>query len=148
MSRNLAAAVTQGLRRQVARHRRPKAAAITLAVAALLATGATVFATPASAAGARLGCPYGAVCVYPQNTVKNPLPFYSYGAHNLKNQFGFHRVLNNQYGGAGYKLCTGYGGRGSCSAGSPAANGQEYNLTPINSIVLTRPPAPCGWCPA
>jgi hypothetical protein len=130
--------------------RTKKATAITCAIA-LLAGSASMVATPASAAGPSLyGCPYGAVCIYPQNKGLNgghPEAggvYFSYGAHNLRNQFGNHTIVNNQYGGARYVLCTGYGGSGSCTKSVPPGRA-EYNLTPINSIVLTRfcPPTHC-----
>ena len=54
--------------------------------------------------GTYQGCPSGAVCVYPQDAGwNNGHPSdsdYSYGAHNLVNQFGTHRIFNNQTGGA------------------------------------------------
>ncbi len=38
--------------------------------------------------------------------------YWSYGAHNLSNQYGDHYVFDNQYGGASMSLCTGYNGVG------------------------------------
>ena len=143
------AVVTRGFRRHVS-------AATALAVAALLTAGASVATTSASAAtGPSLyGCPYGAVCIYPQDKGLNgnrPQAggvYFAYGAHNLRNQFGTHAIVNNQYGGAGYRLCPGYNGGGSCASGSTARGTASYNLTPINSIVLTRPrPCPPNHCP-
>jgi hypothetical protein len=56
------------------------------------------------------------------------------------NRFGYHVVLNNQYGGAGAtaQLCTGYGGV-NCVVTIQMNYNANYNLTPINSIVLNRP---------
>lgn len=98
----------------------------------------------AQAGGTYAGCPYGAVCVYPDASFNhNPsLVFWSYGAHNLSNQIGMHRVFNNQYGGAHAWLCRNYNGV-NCT---PFPNGYpieqytyvDYDLTPINSILLTR----------
>ncbi|MET9296604.1 hypothetical protein [Streptomyces sp. NPDC003077] len=85
-------------------------------------------------------CPYGAVCIYPQNQDPAVSPshvFYSYGAHNLSNQYGRHWVLNNQYGGAYAHLCTGYNGAG-CNYDIAPQNGVYADLTPINSITLTQ----------
>lgn len=123
-----------------------------LTAATIVAAGALA-AGPASASGAVHGCPYGAVCVYPQNAGWNgnspSLEYWSYGAHNLSNQVGNHVVLNNQYptGGSGWTeagLDTGYNGTGSETmvlAPYDKAPGQgeswaTVNLTPINSIVL------------
>lgn len=114
-----------------------------VATATLLCGGAAVMATTASAAGTVEGCPFGDVCVYPQNAGWNgghpSLTFYTYGAHNLSNQLGSHYVFNNQSGAAVARLCTGYNGVGCGTEGHP---GQviNANLTPINSIVLQANP--------
>jgi hypothetical protein len=128
-----------------------KVAAVTSAAFALLAGGASVVATPAGAAGPSvLGCPYGAVCVYPQGTGYNgghPEAggvYFSYGAHDLHNQFGRHAIVNNQYNGAGFRLCTAYGGGGTCTVG---ISKHTYDLGPIYSIVLTRGCVPPNRCP-
>ncbi len=111
------------------------AAALTFAAATIT----TVGATGAQAAGTYEGCPYGAVCIYPQNTGWNggsPSYFYySYGAHNLSNQLGTHRVFNNQSGGATARTCTGYNGTG-CQGYLQAFTYIDKDLTPINSITL------------
>lgn len=57
------------------------------------------------------------------------------GAHNLSNQYGVHRVFNNQYGGWYATLNKGYNGA------NPVFRINEYyytdyNLTPINSVSL------------
>ncbi|AYV31608.1 hypothetical protein HET69_10855 [Streptomyces sp. CJ_13] len=114
------------------------AAAFVTATAAVFALSGTAGAQPADVWA---GCPDGAVCIYPQDqnpAVKPSNIYYSYGAHNLSNQFGRHWVLNNQYGGASASLCTGSGGRG---CGNPIAQGTGVyaDLTPINSITLNRP---------
>ncbi len=115
---------------------------------AALATAATAVVAMCGAAQARPaegdwnGCPYGAVCIWGQdrNPYLDPHPtnvYWSYGAHNLSNQYGDHYVFNNQYGGAGMSLCTGYNGVG-CHV---ALEGQEigsFNLTPYNSLTLNR----------
>lgn len=125
------------------------------AAVALLSAGAV---TPALAAGAYHGCPYGAVCVYPDNSYNGDRPaliFESYGPHNLQNQFGEKRVVNNQYGGATAWFCSGYDGKGSPvlpwlsgtkESGSMTSEFSGINFTPINSVVLGRAgqPARCG----
>lgn len=114
------------------------AAAFATATAAVLALGGTAGAHPADAWA---GCPDGAVCIYPQDqnpAVKPSQIYYSYGAHNLSNQFGNHWVLNNQTGGASASLC--YGSNGA-NCGNPiaAGTGVYADLGPINSITLNRP---------
>lgn len=98
-------------------------------------------AGPASAAGSYYGCPYGAVCIYntsdPRSGIERGGIYWSYGAHNLSNQFGYHYVVNNQYGGAWVETCTGYNGTGNGETIIFAAPyGDSLYLTPINSIVL------------
>lgn len=133
-------------------------ATATFAAVALLAGGASVAATPASAAGSSLyGCPYGAVCVYPQNKGLNGNHpeldgvFYTYGPHNLHEQYGYHTIVNNQYPDAylqrpGFELCI-YRDGGRCG---PKYTGVGYYpkfyLSPINSIVLTPPYCPPSRC--
>ncbi|MEU2396130.1 hypothetical protein [Streptomyces sp. NPDC007369] len=114
------------------------AAAFATAAAAVLALGGAADARPADEWA---GCPYGSVCIYPENqnpAVKPTHVFTRYGAHNLSNQFGNHWVLNNQYGGATARLCTGFNGVG-CGAPIGEGRGVYANLTPINSITLNRP---------
>ncbi|MEU6849824.1 hypothetical protein ABZ901_07835 [Actinacidiphila alni] len=117
------------------------AAALAIATAALAAVGTgSAHANDQTA----YGCPGGAVCIYAQNadyTKGHPTDiFYSYGAHNLSGELGYHTVLNNQYGGAGAtaQLCWSYNG-GDCRI-TLAMNDHLYlDLTPVNSIVLNRP---------
>jgi hypothetical protein len=87
-------------------------------------------------------CPDGAVCIYaagaePAHSDPTHI-FKRYGAHNLRNQFGRHWVLNNQYGGATANLCRGYNGT-NCDRPIAAKTGVNANLTPINSVRLNRP---------
>ncbi|MER7640514.1 MULTISPECIES: hypothetical protein [unclassified Streptomyces] len=89
------------------------------------------------------GCPSGAVCIYGEGVVPkdNPHPtdvYYSYGAHNLSNQFGQHWILNNQTGGATASLCNGSNGT-NCTDTIAQDTGLLRNFTPINSITLNRP---------
>jgi hypothetical protein len=121
----------------------------TLAASALLV--APLVLTPVSAHAApdpgdkegtheRRGCPSGAVCVYPNagwNGDRPSLVFWSYGAHNLSNQTGTKRILNNQVDGAGARTCTGFDGKG-CQGVLKPPTFIDVNLTPINSIVLER----------
>jgi hypothetical protein len=117
------------------------AAALALVTAAVAAAGT---GTAHASDKPVYGCPGGAVCIYPEGAaMETSTPtdiFYSYGAHNLSNQYGYHVVLNNQYGGAGAtaRLCTGYNGV-NCVATIQMNYHVNYNLTPINSIVLDRP---------
>jgi hypothetical protein len=108
-----------------------------VALAAALITPALVAPT-ASAAGTVHGCPYGAVCIYPQNAGWNrdrpALVYWAYGPHNLSNVYGVHRVLNNQYGGARVEACFGYNGTGGGTF--LLGTSIDYNLTPVNSVVL------------
>ena len=113
------------------------AAALMLAASAM----ATVGATSAQAAGLDrdFGCPKGAVCIYPGTSFNGGHPsdvFFSYGAHNLRNQFGNHYVFNNQVGGATVFLCTGFNGTGRCQGEVKNGDTKIRNLTPINSIRL------------
>lgn len=122
-----------------------KALARWAAAAALLLAALVGVAAPAQAATIH-GCPYGDVCVYPQNAGWNgdrpSLEFVTYGPHNLSNQLGNHYVLNNQYNAWGI-LCYGYNGanqwKGLWTYASDPRQGQSwgnFNLTPINSIDL------------
>jgi len=115
------------------------------AVSAVAVAGSlmAVSAGPASASANAdyYGCPYGAVCIYngadPNSGIESGGVYWAYGPHNLSNQFGYHYVVNNQYGGAWVELCTGYNGTGrgeSIIFGSPYGNSED--LGPINSIVL------------
>ncbi|REK90341.1 hypothetical protein DY245_11065 [Streptomyces inhibens] len=121
-----------------------RAGLVATAVAALVVPAGVVVGTAgtaAAAAGTYEGCPYGAVCIYPQNAGWNgghpSLVYYSYGAHNLSNQFGTHRIFNNQSGGATVRVCTGYNGTG-CGGTTPPWTYYDRDFTPINSILLER----------
>ncbi|MFE5049287.1 hypothetical protein ACFRAI_23575 [Streptomyces sp. NPDC056637] len=115
------------------------AALVTAAVAVVAMSGA-VQAKPAD--GDWQGCPYGAVCIYGQNV--NPwagphptVVYWSYGAHNLSGQYGSHWFVNNQYGGAGVSLCTGYDGA-MCHRFLDAQYAESVDPTSYNSITLNR----------
>ncbi|MFE9560447.1 hypothetical protein ACFYM0_05000 [Streptomyces sp. NPDC006487] len=116
------------------------AAAFTTAAAAVVALSGAAGASGAQPSDTWAGCPDGAVCIYPQNQNPAVSPshvFYSYGAHNLSNQYGNHWVLNNQYGGATARLCAGSNG---VNCGNPIVQGTGVyaDLGPINSITLNR----------
>jgi len=106
------------------------------------ATGALVMVGAASAQAVETweGCPAGAVCIYPEGTeFNNGRPshaFFSYGAHNLENQFGTHHIINNQVDGAKARTCTGFNGTGDCQGFMNPQTVLIKDLTPINSIVL------------
>ncbi|MCL6672256.1 hypothetical protein [Streptomyces panaciradicis] len=117
------------------------AVAIATAAAAVLSVG-TAEAKPAADSWGT--CPSGAVCIFPQgvnpgDTQTTPTnTYWSYGAHNLSGQYGWHWVYNNQTGGAHAHLCKGYNG---VNCDGDLAPGVAYwvDLTPVNSITLDRP---------
>ncbi|MGW1614045.1 hypothetical protein ACWCQZ_32320 [Streptomyces sp. NPDC002285] len=87
--------------------------------------------------GSWAGCPYGAVCIYPQGQDPAVSPshiFYSYRRHTIYNQFGDHSVLNNQYDGALAETCKSR--TTGCHFTIGPQEGFYVNLTPINSILL------------
>lgn len=84
------------------------------------------------------GCPYGAVCVYPDDSWNGGNPtyvFYSYGTHQIYNQYGDHRVYNNQYGGA-YAAFSNFSDGSRVGRSVQPGEWDTVNLTTINSIVL------------
>jgi hypothetical protein len=99
----------------------------------------------ANAVTAVHGCPYGDVCVYPANTGWNgdqpKYFFYTYGAHNIYNEYGTHRILDNQYGAHSVVACSGPDGTGPQVGGAEGGTvygpySWDQNLTPVNSFVL------------
>ena len=118
---------------------RTAAATAALAGAALLSLGVSA-GTAQAAPGASTyeGCPAGYVCLYPDASWNGGHPsymWYTYGAHNLSNQFGYHRFFNNQTGGAIARNCTGYNGTG-CQGIQAAGTYYDYDYTPYNSVLL------------
>lgn len=120
---------------------------LAMTVAALISFTAVLgLAGPAQAAypdppgGPKTGCPSGAVCIYPGASWNGGEPshvYFSYGAHKFYDQYGKHRVYNNQYGGARAKLCKGSNGT---SCGTPFLP-QQYRdvwLDYMNSVKLYR----------
>ncbi|TQL67742.1 hypothetical protein FB381_1624 [Nocardioides albertanoniae] len=118
-------------------------ASVAIAGGALLASAPAAQAEAAKDVTAQAhGCPSGAVCVYPGTGWNGDMPehvYYSYGAHNLSNEHGDHRVYNNQTGGATARTCTGYDGTGDCEGFLGSGYYVDKNLTAYNSIVLVRP---------
>ncbi|GAB7106788.1 hypothetical protein JCM4814A_51020 [Streptomyces phaeofaciens JCM 4814] len=111
------------------------AAALALTTVAVL-TGTTQAQAKADD-GSWAGCPYGAVCIYPQNQNPAVSPshiFYSYGFHPIYNQYGNHWVLNNQYDGALAETCDSVDT--DCHFTIGPQEGFYVDLTPINSILL------------
>lgn len=116
-----------------------KAVAALTFSAGVLATAGVTDAQAQPASGTYAGCPYGYVCVYPNASWNNGHPSYlwkDYGAHKIYNQYGTHRVFNNQYGGAHAYLCKGGDGT-DCVFRIDEFNYTDYDLTPINSVLLT-----------
>jgi hypothetical protein len=113
-----------------------------LAVAAAAVAG--LAATPQAAQASNVtvhGCPSGYFCIYPRDAGWNgdrpSVRYAAYGYHNLSNQIGNHRILNNQYGGAWVSLCNLYNGNASTGYGSYGQDSwDDVDLTPINSVVL------------
>ncbi|GAB4004130.1 phage tail tip lysozyme [Nocardioides ultimimeridianus] len=117
-------------------HFRPLAKLAALALALIGAFTVTSAVAPAYA-GTVNGCPAGDVCVYPGASWNNGVPqlaWSAYGAHDLSNMYGSHRVFNNQTGGAVAATCTQYGGGGCTWHG--AGWYADVDLTPVNSIAL------------
>jgi hypothetical protein len=105
--------------------------------AALVATLAGTAALSPAYAGTVNGCPAGDVCVYPGASWNGGVPqleWSAYGAHDLSNMYGSHRVFNNQTGGAVAATCTQYGGGGCTWHG--VGWYADVDLTPVNSIGL------------
>ncbi len=89
--------------------------------------------------GAVHSCPLKDACIYP-DTAGNGYPtykFYNYSVYPISNQYGNHLVYNNQIEGAQFLLCTDSNGS-NCPLSIPAGASQTVNLTPINSVKLTR----------
>ena len=115
-------------------------AALMLAMTALVGiSGPAQAAYPDPPAADKTGCPRGAVCVYPNGSWNGGNPtyvFWSYDAHKIYNQYGIHRVYNNQTDDARAYICENGNGT-SCTYYIPAGTYYDYNLSPINSVKLT-----------
>lgn len=119
-----------------------RAAAVAFVTAGAITTvGAAEAQASPSKTGTYHGCPYGYVCIYGSNKVDSwdgDSPsnlYYSYTYYNLRNQYGPHRIFNNQSGSATVRTCTGYYGTG-CQFTLAAQKSIVMDLTPINSITL------------
>jgi len=116
--------------------------ALVAVLGAATAVGMAVGPAQAKAAASWANCPDGAVCLYPegQDPAQSPSQvFWSYGAHNLSGQYNYHYILNNQYGGAHAKLCSGYNGTGTCYLDMAPQEGWWADFTGVNSVVLYLP---------
>ncbi|WP_395294280.1 hypothetical protein ACF9IK_12425 [Kitasatospora hibisci] len=86
------------------------------------------------------GCPSGAVCIYardqPAGSGTLTDTYWSAGAHNLSDHYGWHWVVNNRHGGAGATLCHRFDG-GDCTGPTiPAGSWVAADLGPVHSIRL------------
>jgi hypothetical protein len=112
----------------------------TAAIGAAAAMSLTAGASPAQAATQAdtfAGCEEGYVCIYPDATWNHDpiLKFYTYGAHNLNDVYGYKRIFNNQSGGAKAQTCLGYNGT-DCSGDIDSWSYVDRDFTPINSVRL------------
>ncbi|MFF1409605.1 hypothetical protein ACFVX6_07385 [Streptomyces sp. NPDC058289] len=114
-----------------------------VAATGMLALGTGVLAAaPAQAAdGDRWhGCPWEAVCIYPQDAGWNndrPSAVYWDGVYQLYNQEGWHFVVNNQSDKWVDRLCYDSWGNNCDSYVQPAGTTWMVNLSPMNSIKLS-----------
>ncbi|MFZ3555048.1 hypothetical protein [Streptomyces sp. BH055] len=86
------------------------------------------------------GCSSGTACLYPKASWNGDVTsehYVTYGVHPLDNQYGKHRVFNNQTGGATVQLCKTYSGK-RCTGKLHAHRYVDINLTPYNSIRLNK----------
>ncbi|WP_147915308.1 hypothetical protein [Ruania zhangjianzhongii] len=88
---------THRLRRAVA------SAGAAVALSATMVGTAHASDSPSAEGSPHNGCPYGAVCIYNPAGEATQTPehvYWSYGKHQLYNEFGPHYIVNNQSGGA------------------------------------------------
>ncbi|MBP0460256.1 hypothetical protein [Streptomyces montanisoli] len=110
----------------------------TAAAGLSLAVGVLGLAVAPSAEAAT-PCPSGAFCIRETNgTILSRNIFYSYGAHNLSNVTGKRVLVNNQTGGAGFRLCFGYNGKNCSAVDRVRGTFAPYDMGPINSVVLVK----------
>lgn len=121
-----------------------RAGLCTMATAALSATAfagmsGTATADPGAAGEDNFGCPYGAVCLYEGHSWNNNTPehiYWSYGVHQLENEFGPHRIYNNQSGGASATYCDGVDGTDCIEPFDRFVLVDIGDITPVNSVKL------------
>ncbi|HET6209583.1 MAG TPA: hypothetical protein VFD94_04330 [Jatrophihabitans sp.] len=118
-------------------------AAAAVATAALGALSSPVDAAESSIAATTPphGCPSGYFCIYASDATWNSgdpsYAFYTYGAHDIYNQYGSHWVYNHQTGGAFVFFCEGANGAAPVNTAISAPNyANKWPLGPVNSIVL------------
>ena len=120
-------------------HRLRRAVASAGAAVALTATVAgTAHASdaPSAEGGPEMGCPYGAVCIYNPAGEATHTPehvYWSYGKHQLYNEFGPHYIVNNQSGGANV---ISFGSSPDYYFDLTARTATWFNLTSVDSIYL------------
>lgn len=115
-------------------------ASLALSVTAVVGVSGAAQAQDGPSVQSTHGCPSGAVCIYPDDSWNGGQPshaFYSYGGHNFWNQYGEHRVFNNQHSGAMAQVCWGQGGT-SCPTWIVPGFYRDMNLTSFNSVRLSR----------
>lgn len=106
-----------------------------VALSVTMAGGAHASDSPSAEGSPNNGCPYGAVCIYTPEGNANGTPehiYWSYGIHQLHNEFGRHFVSNNQSGGANVLSL----GSGDIYFDLTAGTGTWINLTPIDGLYL------------
>ncbi|MBB2892235.1 hypothetical protein [Flexivirga oryzae] len=120
-----------------------------------IAAGGAALAAPATAASGPSyhGCPYGAVCVYPGGTGFNhdhpKYVWYSYAGHNIYNELGTNRIVNNQSANAGFGLCRYSNGTGGVVDVAPwpienySPSYEDFHAKLVNSVDL-RPESQIG----
>ncbi|MGW6688617.1 hypothetical protein [Streptomyces sp. NPDC054961] len=117
-----------------------RAALAAVAATGMLALGSGVLAAgPAQASDHEvLGCPSGFACIYTEGVGSTTVSqkWDHAGTYNLSGQENYHWILNNQTQNWKFKLCTGYGGGGSCED-MGIDTWRWRNLTPVNSVIVS-----------
>jgi hypothetical protein len=112
--------------------------AIVLTAGGVLASVSTAQAAQIDIKASYQGCDEGYACIYPNASWNNGViehGYYTYGVHQLYNEYNVHRVFNNQTGGATIRLCVNRDGT-NCTSKILPWNFTDINLTPYNSIRL------------
>lgn len=108
-------------------------ALMTAAIVATLASPAHADEGSGTKSGSRSGCPRGAVCIYSGSGDLEHV-YWSYGRHKLHNEYGWHRIFNNQTDMAHAYLCKDAAGK-DCT---PSLGDVRWNLDLYNYIWLSR----------